>query len=78
MSNTITWRATWVDARGRRRELLFNGSPHRGIARIDFQLKVVERGEPLPGAFHLEEVVSSTDEETVVCPAIYVNRRSCT
>ncbi len=56
MNNTTRWVASWIDGLGRQREYAFDGPPNRGIARIDFQLKITGEGEKMPDVFDLDEV----------------------
>jgi hypothetical protein len=58
----------WVDHLGRPREYLFLGVESRVVARIDFQLRLMDQGEPVPNEFELEEA-------TIVLPKIIGERK---
>jgi hypothetical protein len=49
------WRAIWRDQRGNLQEELFYAPDNRGLARIDFQLHLLEMQLPCPHTFELEE-----------------------
>ncbi len=51
----IRWLATWTDNRGREREYLFIGPDDRVLARLDFQLKLIDAREPVPNQFEIEQ-----------------------
>jgi hypothetical protein len=51
----MKWVATWTDRMGRSREYLFESEESRTIARVDFQLRLMECREPVPNEFELEE-----------------------
>ena len=69
MKNQIRWRATWRDHRGQPRELVFEGPESRVVARVDFQLKLMEMGDAVPNQFDL-------DEGTIVLPRLPIPRRT--
>ena len=52
---TQRWKATWIDRMGRARVLIFRAAPSRMYARLDFQLRLLDRGERIPERFDLEE-----------------------
>jgi hypothetical protein len=51
----MRWIATWTDRMGRPREYIFESEASRVIARVDFQLRLMEQREPVPNEFELEE-----------------------
>jgi hypothetical protein len=53
--NERRWKATWFDQWGNPQEYLFYAPDNRMLARIDFQLKLMEQGKACPNAFELEE-----------------------
>ncbi len=55
MSNEVRWVATWTDNTGREREYLFIGPDDRVLARLDFQLKLIDAKEAVPNQFEIEQ-----------------------
>lgn len=49
------WKATWTNQWGDPQEYWFSGPDNRMLARIDFQLKLMDQGIPCPNEFELEE-----------------------
>ena len=68
MNTSTRWRASWVDGLGRRREYIFDGPASRGVARVDFQLKIVDSGEAVPTTFDLDEVRLQMDGQMTRFP----------
>lgn len=52
--NNRRWKATWYED-GHLREYIFDAPENRMLARLDLQLKLIERGQPVPHTFELEE-----------------------
>lgn len=48
------WIAAWLD-QGKTYTYTFYAPDNRMIAGIDFRLKIMKQGRPVPDAFHLEE-----------------------
>jgi hypothetical protein len=48
------WIATWHEG-GYSQEYIFYAPGSRILARLDFQLKLIEQGKPVPTHFELEE-----------------------
>jgi hypothetical protein len=63
MEQQRRWKATWFDPWGQPHELNFIGAESRIVARIDFQLTMMDMGLPVPNSFELEE-------ETQILPRI--------
>jgi hypothetical protein len=61
--NQTRWIATWVDHTGLSREYSFFSVESRVVARVDFQLRLMEQREPVPNEFELEEA-------TIVLPKV--------
>jgi hypothetical protein len=55
MNNNTKWLASWVDNAGNKRTYTFHGPNSRVVARVDFQLQLMEQKEPVPDEFELEE-----------------------
>lgn len=55
------WIARWHTKNGTPQELIFYSVESRGIARLDFQLKLIDRHVPVPDEFTL-------DDETLLIP----------
>jgi hypothetical protein len=55
MENQRRWKATWFDSWGQAHELDFIGAESRIIARVDFQLTLMDMKQPIPNQFELEE-----------------------
>ncbi len=53
--NERRWKAIWYDQKGYLQEYLFNAPDSRVLARVDFQLKLMEQGRSIPSAYELEE-----------------------
>lgn len=53
--NERRWKALWRDQKGHLQEYRFTAPDDRILARIDFQLKWVQQGKPIPHHFELEE-----------------------
>ena len=53
--NERRWKAKWPDQQGREQEYWFSGPDNRMLARIDFQLNLMDQGIPCPSDFILEE-----------------------
>lgn len=53
--HTRQWRATWRDQQGEMQEYIFLAPDNRVIAGIDFQLRLLDQGRPVPEMFELEE-----------------------
>lgn len=53
--NERRWKATWRDQKGYLQEYLFYAPDSRVLARIDFQLRLMEQGRPVPNVYELEE-----------------------
>ena len=53
--NTRRWTAIWHDQQGNQQEYIFATTDNRVIAGIDFRLKLIEQGRPIPEFFTLEE-----------------------
>jgi hypothetical protein len=68
MENETRWIATWTDHMGQSREYLFYSVESRVIARVDFQLRLMDQGEPVPNEFELEEA-------TTVLPRVIGERK---
>lgn len=49
------WIARWITLNGTPKELVFDSTADYIIARVDFQLKCMERGLQCPNEFDLEE-----------------------
>ena len=52
---TRQWKAKWIDQDGRQNEYRFTTTDNRIIAGIDFRMKLIEQGRPVPAFFDLEE-----------------------
>lgn len=52
------WIARWVTLNGTPKELVFDSVADYMIARVDFQLKCMERNMPCPNEFELDEFKS--------------------
>lgn len=52
--NERRWTATWYEG-GYAREYIFSAPDSRGVARLDFQLKLLAQGRPIPEQFALVE-----------------------
>lgn len=52
---TRRWKATWRDQSGHLQEYIFSAPDSRVIARVDFQIKLMDQGRPVPNLFDLEE-----------------------
>ena len=63
--NEQRWKATWRD-QGGEREYLFSAPDNRAVARVDFQLKLMAQGKPVPRAFELEEWQQSVQTLSVI------------
>jgi hypothetical protein len=63
MGNDTKWMATWIDHMGRSREYIFYSVDSRVVARVDFQLRLMDQSEKIPNEFELEEA-------TMVLPTV--------
>jgi hypothetical protein len=52
---TIRWKAIWTTPAGNQAEAFFYSVEQRGVARIDFQLKMMDLGRQVPNSFALNE-----------------------
>ncbi len=49
------WKASWYDRDLNYHEYVFDAPDNRAIAGIDFRLKLIDQGRPIPEHFELEE-----------------------
>ena len=49
------WKATWYDRNLNHHEYIFYAPDNRVVAGIDFRLKLMDQGRPVPESFELEE-----------------------
>jgi hypothetical protein len=70
MHNNTRWIARWVDGVGRQRTCVFDGPDNMVVARLDFQLKLIDWHERIPNEFELEKVFHPDEGETTLLPAV--------
>ncbi len=68
MQKETKWRAIWIDYTGRVREYHFTSEDSFVVARLDFQLRLLDRRERIPDEFELDEIGSG--QETLKLPAL--------
>ncbi len=56
MELTTKWKATWRDTWGHLQVYSFYGPNSLMLARLDFRLKLMEQGKPVPDDFDLEDI----------------------
>ncbi len=52
---TRQWKAIWYDRDLNHHEYVFEAPDNRAVAGIDFRLKLIDQGRPVPAYFELEE-----------------------
>lgn len=57
MPNEIRWKATWTTTDGLLREFFFYSATSRAVARVDFLLKLMSQGQPIPDEYEVEEAL---------------------
>lgn len=53
--HTRQWKATWTEQDGTQHEYIFTTDDNRVIAGIDFRMRLMDQGKPVPAFFELEE-----------------------
>lgn len=53
--HTRRWKAAWIDSDGAQHEYHFASEDNRILAEIDFRMKLIDQGLPVPQYFTLEE-----------------------
>lgn len=53
--HTRQWTARWTDPDGTEQEYRFTTDDNRVLAGIDFRMRLIEQGQPVPQYFMLEE-----------------------
>jgi hypothetical protein len=69
MKQQTKWIAAWSDKNGQTRTLTFESAESQGVALIDFKLRLIDLGEPIPERYTLGR--ADTDPQaTLILPRV--------